>query len=177
MAATGKSLAWKIAGGLISVVVALAIIIPNLFRPRMSGPQTLGASTIRTIHISEVTYSMSFPEVGYAPNLLVLGPAVSGDCNSSHACLIDNVIACATGVGHGWCVKSGYRFNLQSSSSEPPYRDYWITATPVEARPNGKNYCSTENAEIHIAATPPLTRPYTRAECLAVPPDPDGYHP
>src|SRR5438477_2344272 len=114
MPATGKSFVWKMIGGLLVVFVALAIIIPNLFRAKMSGFQTPGASTLRTINTSEITYATNYPKIGFAPNLVVLGPAESGNCDSSHACLIDNVVACATGVGQGWCVKSGYRFNLQT---------------------------------------------------------------
>ncbi|HZS26735.1 MAG TPA: hypothetical protein VFB76_05865 [Candidatus Angelobacter sp.] len=107
----------------------------------MSGPSTPHASNLRTINTAEVTYATNYEKIGFAPNLPVLGPApTTRDCGPEHACLLDNVVACPDGIGQGWCVKSGYRYNVQSSSTEPPYKDYWITATPIKADPKLKNY-------------------------------------
>ena len=166
----------------IAVVILLgaAIVVPNLFRAKMAAdppPYGQGAWFVRTINTSQVTYSINFEQIGYAPGLAALGPASAGECGPEHACLLDGKLGCARGVGQQWCAYEGYRFNLQSSSTKPPYRDYWVTATPIEANPKLKNYCSAEDAVIHIESAAPLRRPYTRAECLAIPPDPDGYYP
>jgi hypothetical protein len=179
MAATKKSPVLNILIGFIAILIALAIVIPNALRSKMLDEGTAHASTLRVINASEITYATNYPKMGYAPNLFILGPGLtdSVQCDPSRACLLDTVVACPSGIGHGWCIKSGYRFNLQSSSQGPPYKDYWVTATPIEAKPKLRNYCSAEDARIRIAMTPPLTRPYTREECLAMPFDPNSYQP
>ena len=151
-----------------AVLISLAIVIPNLQRSRMSGPSA-GASTVRSINTAQITYATTYPKIGYAPNLAVLGPAESGNCDSSHACLLDLVTACPQGIGEGWCVKDFYRYNIQTSSTEPPYRDYWITATPIRPDPTGRNYCSASDAVIRSEQAAPLSRPYTLEDCQALP--------
>jgi hypothetical protein len=159
-----------------AILIGLAIVIPNLQRSGM-GDRTTGASTVRTINTAEITYATNYPKIGYASNLAVLGPAEGGNCNSSHACLVDEVVACPRGTGQPWCVKGAYRFNIQSSSSEPPYKDYWITATPVQANPEFRNYCSLSDAVMRSEQGAPLSRPYMLEECQALSYDPGSYHP
>src|SRR5215467_14157798 len=134
---------WQVVVGLTMVLFGIVILLPNFLRTKMSVPSTPWAPTIRTINTAEITYATSYEKTGYAPNLAILGPAEKGECGPEHACLLDNVLACPNGIGQGWCVKSGYRFNIQTSSSGPPYEDYCVTATPIEANPKLKNYCST----------------------------------
>ena len=172
MAATGKSLTWKIVGVLILVSVAVAIIIPCLFRAKMTADPPLygqGAWYLRTINTSQITYETNFEQIGYAPSLAALGSVSAGECGPDHACLLDAKLGCAEGVGQGWCVYVGYRFNVQSSSAKPPYKDYWITATPIEANPKLKNYCSLSDAVVRFEKAAPLSRPYTLEECESLP--------
>ena len=163
-----------------AVLLALAIVIPNLQRSRMSGP-TPGASTVRTLNTSQIMYSMTYPDQGYAPNLAVLGPDMPdySQCHptQTRACLTDSKVACPSGIGTAWCEKGLYRYNIQSSSTEPPYKDYWITATPVHANPKFRNYCSLSDAVMRSEQGAPLSRPYTLEECQALSYDPGSYHP
>jgi hypothetical protein len=180
MSAKAKTPFLKIVLGIVVVLLALVILVPNILRSRMTGdppPGGAGGWNVRSINTAEITYAMNFEKVGYAPDLAVLGPAGTRECSPEHACLLDFKLACPEGIGNGWCVKDGYRFNIQSSSKQPPYKDYWVTATPIEANPKLKNYCSTEDAVIHRESAAPLKQPYRREECLAVSPDPNGYHP
>ena len=66
-------------------------------------------------------------------------------------------------------MKSLYRYNIQSSSAKPPYKDYWLTATPIEARSKLKTYCALSNTETRAEQVPPLSQPYTLKECHALP--------
>src|SRR6266567_9282250 len=164
------------AGVTIVVLLALGIVIPNLFRSRMIGDHGMpGASMVRTINTTQVTYSTYYPDQGFAPNLAVLGPDVPdySQCNATQtrACLLDQKVGCSSGVGTAWCEdgRGLYRYNLQSSSTKPPYRDYWITATPVHANPGLKNYCSLSDAVVRWERAAPLSRPYTLEECQALP--------
>jgi len=164
-----------------AVLLALAIVIPNLQRSRMSGPPTPGASTVRTLNTSEITYATTYPLQGYAPNLAVLGPDAAdySQCRptQTRACLVDPKLACPSGIGTAWCRDGLYRYNIQSSSTEPPYKDYWITATPVQANPKFRNYCSLSDAVMRSEQGVPLSRPYTLEECQALSYDPGSYHP
>src|SRR4051812_25990432 len=111
-----------------TILIATAIMIPNLLRSRMSDIGNPGARMVSVINTSQIMYSTTYERVGYAPNLAALGPA-GGACNAMHACLLDSSVACPQGKGLEWCTYGSYRFNVQSSSTEPPYKDYWVTAT------------------------------------------------
>jgi len=158
----------------IVVLLAVAIVIPNPFRPRMSGGHKQGPDTVRTINTAQVAYSTNYPDQGYAPNLAALGPDGPdyAQCHPTrtHACQLDEKVACPSGTGTAWCVKGAYRYNLQSSSTEPPYKDYWITATPVHANPELNNYCSLPDAVVRWERAAPLSRPYSLEECQALAP-------
>lgn len=170
----------KVALGVVVVGLALAFLIPDLLRSRMTAdppPNAEGSWYIRAIHTSEVTYATNFQRIGYAPNLAVLGPVGAGECGPERACLLDGKLGCAEGVGEQWCVYAGYRFNVQSSSSKAPYKDYWVTATPLEANPKLKNYCSTDDVIVRVGSNSPLRVPYTREECLALPANRTGHAP
>src|ERR1700729_3462283 len=106
-----------------AIMLVFAIAIP-LQRPRMSGPPAPGASMVRSLNTAQITYSTTYPKRGFAPDLAALGPGSNGICDPSNACLMDADVACPTGTGEAWCVKGMYRFNIQSNSNEPPYRDY-----------------------------------------------------
>jgi hypothetical protein len=165
-----KKIFLRAAGTITLLLIVVAILITR--KGQMSLPSTPGASTIRTINTSEVTFASIYPAVGYAPNLSVLGPADSSNCDSSHACLLDNVVACAAGIGQGWCRKGLYRYNVRSSSSVPPYKNYWVTATPIDARSERRSYCSLSDAVMRSEPGVSRSRPYTLEECRNLPRDP-----
>ena|SRR6185312_7464031 len=174
MASSRRHLFWKALLVFVFALVALAIAIPNILMSKYFGPATPAESTFRTINTAEITYAATYPKLGYAPNLSVLG-CVDIDMNhvnSKHACLLDTVVGCPAGIGTGWCVKSGIRYNVQSNSLRPPYKDYWVTSSPVEANPKHKNYCVGPDTVVRSEPARVLTVPYTLAECLALPVDP-----
>ena len=164
------------AGAAVALLLVLAIAIPNWQRSRMGGhgsPGFYAARTVRTLNISEITYATMYPRQGYAPNLAVMGPDGLDPCHPSpeHACLLDQKVGCASGMGMAWCVAGSYRFSIQSSSTEPPYKDFWVTATPVLADAELKNLCSGPDGVVRHEGGSPLAQPYsTLEECLAMEP-------
>ncbi len=147
---------------------------------------------------AQTTYTTNFPDAGFAPNLAVLGGwSHEHDCLESspaRACIIDNILGCPEGVGKEWCsYTNGYRYNIQRTSPSAPDQDYWITATPIDAKPVAverswsdwlfhrpvrykplKNYCASGEASVRSEEGPPLTVPYTQAQCARLPlDDPD----
>src|SRR6266849_1622419 len=82
------------------ILIIAAIAIPNLLRSRMAANQAAAASSIRTLNTAQVAFSTTYPQVGYAASLTVLGPngvdcTVAANVTSTAACQIDNVLGCA----------------------------------------------------------------------------------
>src|SRR5215813_466009 len=92
------------------ILIIAAIAIPSLLRSRMAANDSSAASTIRTLNTAEVSYLTAYPTKGYAQSLTSLGPnaidcTVPANVDSTHSCLIDNLVGCAQAVGP--CPKSG----------------------------------------------------------------------
>jgi hypothetical protein len=159
------------------VLLAMLVIAPKFLRSRISDGGPVGARNVRMLNLAQGIYSSTYPSQGYASNLAALGPnrpdAANQDCQPSaaRACLIDAQIGCATGVGTEWCTKGPYHYSIQSTSSKPPYSDYWITAAALQAGPDKKIYCSASDGILRSSESVALARPYTLAECLALPID------
>ena len=84
------------------ILIIAAIAIPNLLRSRMAANEASAVGSIRTINTACVTYSTTYPDVGYPTTLAQLKPAAAA--TSANADLIDSVLAGGT--------KSGYSFTM-----------------------------------------------------------------
>jgi type IV pilus assembly protein PilA len=147
------------------ILIIAAIAIPNLLRARMSANDSAAASTIRTINTAQVTYSTSYVSWGYATTLTALGPGGTTCAAPTNlgACLIDNVIGCATAP----CNKSGYKYFLINAVTGPPAADYTVSATPLGNNATGTmNLCSNADAVVRFnKATAVLAAAETQAGC------------
>jgi len=124
------------------ILIIAAIAIPNLLRARMAANESSAVASIRTINTGEITYSASFPTVGYATALSNLGGVAPCTPTSATGCLIDSVLAGGT--------KSGYNFTAAGSGG-PPATQYFATGTPVTANQTGiRSFCSFEDAVIRV---------------------------
>lgn len=88
----------------IAVILVLAVIaVPNLLRSRASANEASAVNSVRQIATAEMTYSTTYPAVGFAPDLASLGGPV-GACTPSpaHACILDSVVSSGN--------KNGYQF-------------------------------------------------------------------
>ena len=81
------------------ILIIAAIAIPNLLRARIAANESSAVSSIRTINTAEVTYQSAYPTVGYAANLVSLGPGAgsqtcpAGGPAQAAACLVDGALA------------------------------------------------------------------------------------
>src|SRR2546428_7265674 len=76
------------------ILIIAAIAIPNLLRSRMAANESSAVGTVRTLNTAEVTFSTTYPAVGFGA-LTALGgaPATSTTTASSTATgFIDNTI-------------------------------------------------------------------------------------
>jgi type IV pilus assembly protein PilA len=134
------------------ILIIAAIAIPNLLRSRIAANDAAAASTIRTINTTEVTYSTTYVDQGYANTFTKLGPGA--DCTAptaAGACLVDNVLASSAA---GPNPKGGYNYFLVSSVATLPVPDYTVSASPLGVGTTGsRNYCSNSDAVVRQTPT------------------------
>jgi len=164
---------------LLFIPMIAAIVIPNLLRARISANESAAASTVRTINTTQITYSTTYPEQGYARDLATLGGGQTNNCSSGgtaeHACLLDNQLgnsSCTSGV---WCQKGAYQYTVSSNCAAPNFgaqqgtenacAEYVAVATPINSNTGHRNYCSVSDAVIRSRSGGPLLRPPTAEEC------------
>ncbi|HEV2965034.1 MAG TPA: hypothetical protein VG649_24635 [Candidatus Angelobacter sp.] len=152
---------------LAGALIGAAIAIPNLMRSKVAANEAGGAATMRMLIVTEITYSNSFPEQGYAPDLVTLGPGPDSECqpSKSHACLIDAVLGCASGTSGEWCTKGGYRYTITATCKAGVCDDFVVVGTPVNSSAANKSYCATSDAVVRAQSGAPLTSPISVSEC------------
>jgi type IV pilus assembly protein PilA len=131
------------------ILIIAAIAIPNLLRARIAANESAGASTVRTLNTSEVTYSTTYAANGYASSLTMLGPngvdcTVSANVTSTSACLIDGVLGTAP------FKKGAFTYAVTSSVATLPVPDYLITATSLGTAMAKKDYCANTDAVVRF---------------------------
>jgi type IV pilus assembly protein PilA len=142
------------------ILIVAALAVPNLLRARMAANDSDAASTIRTINTSEVTFSTTYPTIGFAQTLTALGPnginCATTNPTATSACLLDSVVGCAANA-NGPCTKSGFNFYLTGTApaAGQPAADYEADAGPVGWFATGtKNFCSGPDAVVRQYGVP-----------------------
>ena len=119
------------------ILIIAAIAIPNLMRSKIAANEASAISSLRSIATAQIAYNATFPSVGYASSLTVLGPpsgsacVTSGDATSANACLLDNVLQTGT--------KSGYNFVISNTSGNPVTM-YQVNSDPVTPGGSGQRH-------------------------------------
>jgi type IV pilus assembly protein PilA len=132
------------------ILIIAAIAIPNLLRSRMAANEASAVGSLRTINTAEVTYSTTYPSIGFA-SLASLGGAAttcatSAGATSTTACLIDDVLATTA-------VKSGYGFTATVGGTVPAVT-YTSTALPSVVGQSGQRaFCSDQSGVIYYNAS------------------------
>jgi prepilin-type N-terminal cleavage/methylation domain-containing protein len=124
----------------ISIVSAIAV--PGLLRSRMMGNEASAIASLRTTTSSQVSFSSSWGNGGYAPDYETLGTVPSGSGAGGFI---------SSDLGHaGDVVKSGYLFVLQGTGTGPddgagnPTSTAWTaTADPVAFAKTGTRHFIT----------------------------------
>lgn len=158
------------------ILIIAAIAIPNLIRARTSANEAAAASTMRTINTSQVIYSTTYPEQGYARDLATLGGNCSSGGTAEHACLLDGQLGQANCTAGVWCQKGAYKFTISSNCAPPRFGaqqqgtenacpEYVIAATPINSNAGHRSYCSVSDAVTRSRSGFPLATPPTAEEC------------
>jgi len=141
------------------ILIIAAIAIPNLLRARIAANEASAVSSLRTINTSEVTYSTTYPTVGYAATLLALGPAdatCSTGPSQATACMVDwNLANAAT------TAKSGYLLDAKNDNAAPSLAYTAGAAAQTWNQTGVRSFCSVQDAVLRFlvptATTPPET--------------------
>ncbi len=131
------------------ILIIAAIAIPNLLRSRIAANEASAVGSMRTINTAEVTYSTTYPTVGYTGTLTDLQTPSAGCTTpaSTAACLIDAGLAAATSKTTG---KSGYYFTLATSTTV----GYTLNGDPMNAGSSGvRTFYTDASGVIHANAT------------------------
>ncbi len=153
------------------VMVIAAMAIPNLLRARTAADEAAAGASIRTINTAQVTYSVTYPNKGYAADLATLGPGTSDTCNDpksvteKHACLLDGVLGNASCKSGSWCRKGAYNYSVSATCRFGTCPGYVAVSTPANAESGTKSFCSVEDAVVRVREGSPLASPISAAEC------------
>src|SRR3982074_1964593 len=84
------------------ILIIAAIAVPNFLRSRLRANEASAVASLRVINTAAVTYSITYPDMGFPALLTALGGANPCTASSAQGCLIDDILAQGT--------KSGYTF-------------------------------------------------------------------
>jgi prepilin-type N-terminal cleavage/methylation domain-containing protein len=128
------------------ILIIAAIAIPNLLRSRMAANEASAVGSLRTIDTAEMTYSVSYPSIGYADLPSLGGTAPCTNATSASACLIDDVLSTTA-------TKSGYGFTITGLAGAPVIVTYSSTALPTVVGQSGQRaFCSDQSGVIRYNA-------------------------
>ena len=123
------------------ILIIAAIAIPNLLRSRMAANESSAVGSLRTINTAEVTYSTTYPTVGFATLAALGGVAPCTTATSTSACLIDSTLS-------NTAVKSGYNFAVANLTGAPVIVTYDATAVPTVVGQSGQRGFFTDQSGV-----------------------------
>ena len=123
------------------ILIIAAIAIPNLLRSRMAANEASAVGSLRTINTAEVTYSTTYPTVGFATLAALGGVAPCTTATSANSCLIDSTLS-------NTAVKSGYNFAVANLTGAPVIVTYDATAVPTVVGQSGQRGFFTDQSGV-----------------------------
>jgi prepilin-type N-terminal cleavage/methylation domain-containing protein len=138
----------------VAVILTIAgIAIPNFIRSKMRANETGAVQNLRHVFSANVIYSTIY-NMGFAVSLAALGPTPGNPAqlSSSHAGLIDDVLAAG--------VKTGYAFTYQATdvNGDGTMDIYTVQADPLNPGVTGtRHYFTDQTGVIRYNDTAPAT--------------------
>ena len=129
------------------ILIIAAIAIPNLLRSRIAANEASAVGSVRTINTAEITYSSTYPSVGFG-TLSDLGGAGG---SATGAGLIDSVLAAGTKSGYVFAVTTG------GATSGGPATTYTVNGDPQNSQTGQRHFFSDESGVIRYNATQPAS--------------------
>lgn len=127
------------------LLIIAAIAVPNFLRSRLRANEASTVASLRVINTAAVTFSITYPDLGYPAQLTTLGGANPCSVSSTQACLIDDLLAQGG--------KAGYTF-VWTGDGAVPSVTFMVTATPQVVGGSGQlMYCTDQTSVIHYDPT------------------------
>jgi len=127
------------------ILIIAAIAVPNFLKSRLRANEASAVASLRVINTAAITYSITFPDMGFPAQLTTLGGANPCSASSTQACLIDDSLSQGN--------KSGYSFVLTGDGAVPSI-SYIVTGTPQAVGGSGQRmFCTDQSGEVHYDPT------------------------
>lgn len=137
------------------ILVIAAIAIPNLLRARMAANEASAARSVHEIATAEYAYHVTYPQTGFAPNLVSLGGAQPCLPSAATACLIDDNLSIGT--------KSGYQFFAAGfATGAVANSEFVASSAPITFGQTGvRNFCMVSEGTVRVNPGAPGLPPAT----------------
>ena len=124
------------------ILIITAIAVPNFLRSRLRANEASAVASLRVINTAAVTYSITYPGVGFPAQLSTLGGANPCSSSSTQACLIDDILAQGN--------KGGYIF-VWTGDGLTPSINFFVTSGPQVIGASGQRmFCTDQTGVIHF---------------------------
>jgi len=131
------------------LLILMTLAIPAMQKVNIRAHETSAMQSLRVLNSAEETYSVAYPQQGFACSLTALGGNAASGAPTHKAA---NIIGDDLVSGH----KAGYTFaisNCARKTADPhgPIVSYKITAVPDRVGQTGsRGFCTDETAVIHF---------------------------
>lgn len=127
------------------ILIIAAIAIPNLVHGKMRANEAAAVASVKAVDSAQAMYVNAYPEIGYASNLINLGPngTTCEKPSSTAACLIMDE-SLANGM------KSGYLFEIVGDGNKPSGA-YVVSATPESSLSGRCTVSSNQGGELRLS--------------------------
>src|SRR5258708_15329306 len=122
------------------ILIVASIAVPNFLKSRLRANEASAVASLRMINTAAITYSMTYPDMGFPAQLTTLGGA--NPCtaaSSTQACLIDDSLAQG--------IKSGYNFVWAGDGAVPSF-SFLVTVTPQAIGSSGQRMFCTDQTGV-----------------------------
>ena len=127
------------------ILIISAIAVPNFLRSRQRANEASAVASIRVINTAALTYSLTYPNLGYPASLATLGGNNPCTASSTQACLMDDLLAQGA--------KSGYSY-VWAGDGAVPSVTYVVTGTPQVVGSSGQRmFCTDQTGVIRYDPT------------------------
>jgi len=150
-----------------TVLIVAAIAIPNLLRARTAANEASAVGMLRTMDTAEFTYSVAYPQAGFARDLARLGPDPQDmhAISAKHAGIIDATLGNPNCTEGEWCTNSGYRFSISADCKQEKCDEFVAVGTPFSSSNGSRSFCSTSDGVVRYKTGAPLLAPVQASEC------------
>lgn len=128
------------------ILIIASIAVPSLIAAKKTANETAAIGAIRAINEVQISYSSTFPSVGYASTLNALGGTSCAPPSPSSACLLDSQTASGS--------KHGYTFTLAGVTGNPAVTYQVIAAPAVPDQTGTRYFCSIHDGIVRASLTP-----------------------